>query len=225
MVDVTQGHLANAQYIEQMIQRVSAVVDTVMGIQDATGRRSATEARITANAGVNRLKTPIEYNSYLAMDPLSDMLISNTQQLMSEERKYRIAGNTLETANSFLMAGPDQIAGAYDFVPVDGTAPIDRLAQANFWKELLTQVARVPQIAMQLDLVGMIGHVMKLQGERNFDRFRINVLPPGVAPGQPQPGVPGGNVIPLGGPGGAVPRNRQPSGQGGHPKGTAGGTV
>jgi hypothetical protein len=229
MVDVTGSHLQNAQYIEQMIQRVPGITDILMGMVDQGGRRSATESRITSTAGISRQKTPIEYNSYLAMDPLADMIISNTQQLLSEERKYAVAGNTLEAAQNFLTAGPDQIAGSYNFVPVDGAAPIDRLAQANFWKELLVQVARVPQIAMQLDLVGMIGHVMKLQGERNFERFRINVLPPGVAPGAAVPGQgglpaqPAGNVVPLGAP--SAPRSRQSSGQGGHPKGTSGGTV
>jgi len=226
--DVTSGHLQNAQYIEQMIQRVPGITDIVMGMMDQGGRRSATESRITANAGTSRLRTPIEYNSFLAMDPLSDMMISNTQQLLDVDRLYRVAGNTLETAARFVTAGPDSIAGSYDFVPVDGTAPIDRLAQANFWKELLVQVARVPQIAMQLDLVGMIGHTMKLQGERNFDRFRIQVLPPGVAPGSAMPAQggmpasPADNVVPLGAAGG---RSRQPTGQGGHSKGTAGGTV
>lgn len=215
MLDVTRSNINDAQYIEQMIQRVSSVVDAIMGVNDPSGRRSATESRITANAGVSRLRTPIEYNSYLAMDPLASMMVSNTQQLMSMERKYRIAGNTLEAAVAFMDVSPDRIAGDYDFVPVDGTAPIDRLAQANFWKELITQVARVPQIAMQLDLVGMIGHTMKLQGERNFDRFRIQVLPPGAGP---SPGT-----VPVGGPNAGSPR--LPSGQGGHPPGTSGGTV
>lgn len=215
MYDVTRTNLADAQMIEQMIGKVSAVVDQVMGVVDQGGRRSATEARIGANSSISRLRTPIEYNSYLGLDPLSQMMISNTQQLMPMERTYRVAGNTLESAVKFLTAGPAEIAGCYDFVPVDGTSPIDRLAQANFWKELLVQVARVPQIAMQLDLVGMIGHTMKLQGERNFDRFRIQVLPPGMGPSQGTMPV-GGNVVPIG---------RQASGAGGHPKGTSGGTV
>jgi hypothetical protein len=221
MYDVTRTNLQDSQYIEQMIQRASAVVDQTMGVMDPSGRRSATESRITSNGSVSRLRTPIEYNSYLAMDPLANMMIANTQQLMSMERKYRVAGNTLQNAQAFLTAGPDVIAGAYDFVPVDGTQPIDRLAQANFWKELLVQISRVPQIAMQLDLVGMIGHTMQLQGERNFDRFRIQVAPPGAGPSPGMVPLPQGapNVVP--GPG----RLPQPSGAGGHPKGSSGGTV
>lgn len=221
-VDVTRSNMADAQYIEQMIQRVPGISDIIMGMMDQGGRRSATESRITANAGTSRLKTPIEYNSYLAMDPLADMLLANTQQLMSFERKYSIGGNTLQGANAFLDVGPEQIAGSYNFVPVNGTTPIDRLAQANFWKELMTQVARVPQIAMGLDFMSMIEYVMMLQGERNFNRFRIQVAPPGMAPGGTLPAE-GGNVIPIGG--AASGRPKQPTGQGGHAKGSSGGTV
>ena len=76
--------------------------------------------------------------------------------------------------------------------------PIDRLAQANFWKELLMQMARVPQLAMQFDMPSMLMHVMKMQGERNIDRFKINVNPLQQLQAQAQ----AGNVVPLQGAGG-----------------------
>jgi len=215
MVDVTRSHLSDAQYVEQMIQRVSSVVDTVMGVQDQGSRRSATESRITTGWSTSRLKTPVEYNSALAFDPLSSRMLSNTRQFLDQERKYLIAGNTLEQAGRFVDVSPALIAGDYDFVPVDGTAPIDRMAQANFWKELLVQMARIPQFAMQWDIGGMVAHAMKLQGERNIDRFRINVAQPGTNL-QNEAGK--GNVVPIGGQGGGGTR-------GGNATGTSGGTI
>lgn len=211
--DVTRSHLSDAQFIEQMIQRVSSVVDTVMGMQNTGGRKSATEVRSSTGWSTSRLKTPIEYNSALALDPLSQMMVSNTQQYLSMERKYMIAGNTLDNANRFVEAGPEAIAGFYDFVPVDGTMPIDRLAQANFWKELLVQMSRVPELAMQWDIGAMIGHTLKMQGERNIDRFKINVAAPGAnLAGQVQ----AGNMVPVGGQSG---RGRPGA------TGTSGGTI
>ena len=200
-IDVTQRHLSDAQYIEQMVQRVSSVVDNVMGMPQQGGRRTATEARQTTGWSTNRLRTPVEYNSSLALDPLSQMMISSTQQFMDTEQKYAIAGNLLETAQRFILATPDLIAGSYDFVPVDGTLPIDRLAQANFWKELLMQMSRSPEIMAQWDIGGMIAHTLKLQGERNVDRFRIQaqVAAPGVDLAQE---AQRGNVVPVGGFGG-----------------------
>lgn len=221
MTDVTRTNLADAAYVEQMIQRVSSVVDNVMGMQDTGGRKTATEVRNATGWSQSRLKTPIEYNSALALTPLSEQMLSNTQQFLTLDRKYAIAGNMLETAQKFIQVNPEAIAGAYDFVAVDGTLPVDRLAQANFWKELLMQMSRVPQLAMQFDIPAMISHAMKLQGERNIDRFRINIAPPGADLAAQ---AAAGNVIPLGGQnaGGAG------SGRGGNAPGrtgTSGGTV
>lgn len=222
-MDVTQRHLSDSQYVEQMIQRVSSVVDNVMGMPQQGGRRSATEARQTAGWSTSRLRTPVEYNSALALDPLSQIMVSNTQQFMSIDRQYAIAGNTLDAANRFVAVNPGLIAGGFDFVPIDGTQPIDRLAQANFWKELLMQMSRSPQLMMEWNLSDMIEHTMKLQGERNVNRFRIRpqLMAPGV---DPRVQADAGNVIPLqGGRGGGA--GGRGAGAGPRPAGSSGGTV
>lgn len=189
--DMTRTHMTDVAIIEQMIQKCSGVMDNIMGVQSAASRKSATEARISSGYAIARLKTPAGYNSHLGFSPLSQMMVSNTQQFLDVERQYAIAGETLMTAKKYLNVSPDSIAGFFDYVPVDPTMPVDPQAKANFWKELLIQMARVPQFAMQWDLGAMISHMMKLQGERNIDRFRINVLPPGVQPQGMPIGVPG----------------------------------
>lgn len=221
-MDVTGRHLSDSQYVEQMIQRVSSVVDNVMGMPQQGGRRSATEARQTAGWSTNRLRTPVEYNSALALDPLSQMMISNTQQFMSQARKFAVAGNTVDHAQRFIEATPEMIAGAFDFVPVDGTLPIDRLAQANFWKELLMQMSRSPELMAQWNLSDMIEHTMKLQGERNVGRFRVQpvIQAPGV---DPRLEAQRGNLVPVGGASGRP--NGRTNGAGARPAGSSGGTV
>lgn len=216
--DITRQHLTDVSMVENMIQRVSSVVDNVMGVPQRGGRKTATEVRDATGWSVSRLKTPVEYNSALGFDPLAQMMISNTQQLLDMERKYAIAGNTLDNAQAFLDINPQKIAGSFDFVPVDGTMPIDRLAQANFWKELLMQMARVPELMMQWDINGMIAHTMKMQGERNVDRFRVNMQDPA----QIQKQVQLGNLVALtGGKGG----RGKPPGAAGGATGTSGGTA
>lgn len=197
-VDVTRSHINDTVFVEQMVQRVSGVVENLMGSVNSSGRKTATEVRTATGWSTNRLKVPAEYNSALGWDPLAQIMLSNTQQLMDITRKYQIAGSALDQAAAFVEVTPERIAGFYDFVPVDGTLPIDRLAQANFWKELLMQMARVPELAMQWDLGGMLAHTMKLQGERNIDRFRIQMQPQAQLAAQAQ----AGNVVPLGGRGG-----------------------
>jgi len=221
MQDVTQNHLRDIQVVESLIQRVSSVVDNVMGVPQRGGRKTATEVRDSTGWSVSRLRTPVEYNSSLAMDPLAQMMVSNTQSQMTVKRKYAVAGNLMATAQSFLDVRNETIAGFYDFVPIDGTMPIDRLAQANFWKELLMSMAKSPQIAAGWDMNGMIAHVMKMQGERNIDRFRINIQSPNAI----AQGVKAGNLVPAdgGGNGGGNPSvGGNPNAR---PAGTAGGML
>jgi len=219
-VDVTRSHMSDIQQVESLIQRVSSVVDNVMGVPQRGGRKTATEVRDSTGWSVSRLRTPVEYNSSLAMDPLAQMMLSNTQSLLKVQRKYAIAGNTLDSAQAFLDVNTERIAGFYDFVPIDGTMPIDRLAQANFWKELLMGMAKMPQLAMAWDMNGMLAHVMKMQGERNIDRFRIKINDPAALAQQAQ----AGNIIPLpaGGKGGNAGGAGNPNPR---PTGTSGGSL
>lgn len=210
--DVTRGHLQDSQLIEQLIQRTSGVVDNIMGMVSQGGRKTATEVRTASGFSINRLKTQTEYWSCLGFGPQIERMLSNTQQFMSIERKMKIAGNTAAGAATFMEVNAESIAGGYDFVTVDGTLPVDRLAQANFWKEFIGQIARVPQIAMSMNLPEMVNYVMMLQGERNVDRFKIQVQDPAqlgqnVAAGNSVPidsmggpdGSSGGNVFTAGG--------------------------
>jgi nucleoside diphosphate kinase len=192
--DPTQNHLGSMQYVEQMIQRASGVVDNLMGLINQGGRKTATEVRNATGMATNRLKTLAEYNSALGWAPLIQFMVQTTQQLYDEELQLRTAGNTLKGGEPVLVT-PESIAGFYDFVPVDGTMPIDRLAQANFWKELLSVIASSPEMAMSWDLGSMIAHVMMLQGERNVERFRLQAGSPQMLQQQ----AAAGNIVPIGG--------------------------
>lgn len=216
--DVTRTHLHDSQFVETMIQRVTGVADNVMGMVNNSGRKTATEVRTSTGFSTNRLKTPAEYASAVGWGPISAMMLQNTQQMYDGEKMFRIAGGLVadgkprEDGGNGITVSPDAISGFYDFVPVDGNLPIDRLAQANLWKELLVQLSAVPQLALEWDIGGMLGHVMKMSGERNIDRFRLNLTPDERLMRSAE----SGNVVPLGGKGGR---------SGGTPPGAAGGIV
>ena len=219
--DVTRGHLADTQFVENMVQRVTGVVDNIMGMVNTSGRKTATEVRTSTGFSTNRLKTPAEYSSAVGWGPLSQMMLQNTQQLYSDEKQFRVAGTLLtegqqgqqgQQQNGSVSVGPQDIAGFYDFVPVDGSLPVDRFAQANLWKELLIQISTNPQVALEWDIGGMLAHVMKITGERNIERFRLNLAPDERLQRQAELG----NVVPLGGNSGR---------SGGTPPGASGGTI
>ena len=110
-----------------------------------------------------------------------------------------------------LEVSPDDIAGAWDFVPVDGTLPIDRFAQVNMWTQLLQQMAQSPQVLQSYDLGKIFSWVAQLGGLKNVNQFKIETDSPEALAQQAQ----AGNVVPI---------NGQQGGNPGGATGAAGGT-
>jgi hypothetical protein len=93
----------------------------------------------------------------------------------------------------YMQVTPDLIAGMYDFVPVDGTMPVDRFAQANLWQQMLGGLSKVPGALEQYDLGKIFAFVAQLGGLKNINKFRINVVPDGMMQQQAQMG----NAVPM----------------------------
>jgi hypothetical protein len=92
-----------------------------------------------------------------------------------------------------LDVSADSIAGFYDFVPVDGTLPVDRYAQANLWQGLLGQLRNYPEFMQSYDIPKIIGWVGQLAGLKNINQFRVKIVPDDLASQQMQ----AGNIIPM----------------------------
>ncbi len=183
-------------------ERIGGVNDQIMGMLSTGGRKTATEVRTSTSFGINRLKTQAEYASVCGWSPLAQMIVQNSQQYFDMELKLKIAGDlTMNAGQGFLMVNPDNIAGAYDFVPVDGTLPIDRYAQVQLWEQMFQSILQIPQIGMQYDLGGIFQWVAQLAGLKNITQFKIQLTPDEVLAAQMQ----AGNSVPMGG-GGERPR-------------------
>lgn len=201
VTNVTQAHLQDSSLVANLLQRVTGVNDNIMGMLAVGGRKTATEVRTSSSFGINRLKTSAEWFSCTGFADLSMLLLQHTQQLMQADKQVRIAGAdawTVPGAERFLTVSPQDIQGLYDFVPVDGTLPIDRYAQVNMWASLLQQMANAPQVLMQYDLGKIFGFIAQLGGIKNISQFRIQM----GSPEQLQQQAAAGNVIPLGAKGG-----------------------
>ena len=193
--NVTQQHLADAQVVSSLIQRVSGVNDAIMGLANQGGRKTATEVRTSSTFGVNRLKTIAEYMSATGFTDMSQTMLQATQQLMSETLKVRIAGDMLQHrgAERALEVRPEEIQGFYDFTPVDGTLPVDRFAQVTMWSQLLQQMGQAPAVLAQYDLGRIFAFVAQLGGLKNINQFRIDIEDPVALQQQ----AAAGNVIPM----------------------------
>lgn len=214
VADVTQTHIRDVGFVADIIMRMTGVNDQIMGMVNTGGRKSATEIRASSTFGVNRLKTNSEYFSAQGWTPLAQKIVQNTQQFYDAEQQFRIAGNLMQRAERFTQVTPDAIAGFYDFVPVDGTLPVDRYAQAALWRDILAGMRQFPQLMVEFDIPAIFSHVAHLAGIRNLENFKIQVTPDEQIAARLQ----AGNLIPAAGGG----RGRGGS-AGGQPRASAGG--
>lgn len=180
--NVTGSHLQALELLHEFGQRAIGINDQILGMLGAGGtRKTATEIRASTTFGTNRLRVLAEAISMGGFNQLVGLLVQNTQQYMTQAMQVRVAGKAT-------MVRPEDIGGLFDFIPVDGTLPVDRLAQARLWQELLGQMAQVPEIAQQYDVGKIFGWIAQLAGIRNLEQFRRE----GVVQGVPQELLPGG---------------------------------
>jgi len=191
--DVTKQHMQSFHDVIELIQYITGANYAIMGAQSPRGRKTATEVRTSSTYGVNRLKTTAEYNSALGWGPLAQVLVQNTQQYMDVELKVKIVGDLLQSAGQFINVDPEGIQGDYDFTAVDGTMPIDRMAQANLWKEILIGLHQSPGIALQYDLGKIFDWMAQLAGLKNINKFKL--MPDQAVLAQAQ----AGNLVPASG--------------------------
>lgn len=193
--DVTQNHMRDANTVADMMQRVTGVTENIMGMLNQGGRKTATEVRTSSTFGVNRMKTNAEYMSATGFADLSIMLVQNSQQLYDGDLMLRIAGATSMRKSDRVKVTPDMIAGFFDFVPVDGTMPVDRYAQAALLKEGIAGAAQIQEVAQKYDIAKLFGYSLELAGIKNIDQFERIVVSPDA---QLQQRAAAGNVVPIG---------------------------
>ena len=198
VTDVTQAHLRDMNVMFEIGQRALGVNDQIMGMIQKGGRKTATEIRTSSSFGINRLKTTAEYFSAMGWSPMGSMLVQNTQQLYDAEMQFKLVGDLMQEAGpGFVQVTPDEIGGMYNFVPVDGTLPVDRFAQANMWRELFVAMRNMPEIAQQYETGRIFAWVAQLAGLKNISQFKLqtNVLPDEEVQREAQKG----NLVPISG--------------------------
>lgn len=200
--DITRGHMSDFTGMFPLGERALGINDQIMGALSSGPKKTATEVRTSTGFGVNRLKTTTEYMSGTAFSPHSRKLVQSSQQYYDGAQKLRRVGSfAADAGERFIMVSPDDIVGQFDLVPVDGVLPIDRMAQANLWKEIMGSLRMMPpQVAMGYDWTKIFSWVANLAGLKNISQFKIQVLPDQMLQAQAQ----AGNVIPLRSPSGGA---------------------
>lgn len=211
--DPTAMHMADFERMFSIGERVTGINEQILGALSG-GRKTATEVRTSTGFGVNRLKTASEYMSAVGMSAHAQKLVQNTQQMLEEPINVRLVGDLVRFGGTkYTKVDPEAIAGFYDFVPVDGTLPVDRYAQATLWKDIMGQLRNVPEVAMEYDLSKIFAWVAGLAGIKNMEQMRraapmnVQVAPDDVLQRQAD----AGNLIPFKGSAGAGPQTSLPT--------------
>lgn len=193
--DVTKQNVEDMSVMLQIGERITGINDQILGVLAGGGRKTATEVRTSTGFGVNRLKTMTEYMSSIGVSQHAMKLVMNSQQYYDGEMKFRIVGDTAGVMGQEFTepVTAETIKGSYTAVPVDGTLPVDRLAQVALWKDLFGVMRNLPQIGMQYDLAKIFGWVGQLAGLKNIEQFKIQVVPDAQLAAQAQ----AGNLVPL----------------------------
>lgn len=198
VADMTKGHMGDLETMQDIGERITGINDQMFGAI-SKGRTTATEVRTSTGFGVNRLKTVTEYVSAMGMSPLAQQLVSQSQQFYDSDLKLKIVGDLAQMAGpQFMQVDPSMIAGFFDFVPVDGTLPVDRMAMATLWQNIMGQMRNIPGLLQTFDMSKIFTHIAQLAGIRNINQFKIQVMPDAQVAAQAQ----AGNIIPLRPPGG-----------------------
>lgn len=179
--DVTSGHIKNVELMIRIGHMFAGVNDNLMGLQDSSGRKTATEVRTSGEAGASRLAAMARVISAQGLSDLPYMMGMNLQQRIDPEFYMRVLGQKAQLGN---------IQNADFYYPInDGTLPLDRAMLLQVWTQILQGVAADPELRSVYSLPQLFGFVADLGGARNIDQFKVEVKPDaqieqGLASGQ-----------------------------------------
>lgn len=169
--DVTQAHMGDLQQFMRIGDTISSVNDNMRGQQQNTsGRRSATEVRMSGEAGASRLAKHAQVYSSQAITELARQMTMNTQQFMTQEIYLKVLG--AEKAQRF---SPDMLVGDFVFPVSDGTLPYDKVALLDVWKELYLALKDDPQMRTTYSLPRVFEYIAELGGASNIQSFRMDL--------------------------------------------------
>lgn len=181
--DVTRGHVADLQVFQRVADTISAVSDNVRGLQDAGGRKTATEVRTSAEAGTSRLAAQARLISSQGICDLTEQMAVNLQSKLSQELYISLLG--VEGMDAPVAINPENIMGDFYYPEHDGTLPLDKVALLDIWQQILMGVAKDQELRSQFSVPKIFEFVAKLGGADNIDSFKVNVAPeppPGAVP-------------------------------------------
>ena len=216
IVDVTSGHMhRDFPMVMKIADAIGAVNDNLRGIQNQGGRKSATEARTSAEAAASRLASHAKLISSQSMVVLAEQLSLNIQQYLDDEffidivgmqglqyplRHFGINPAKLMAEGGAVRITPEMLVGDFYYPVHDGTLPMDKVALLDAWTQMFQTIQANPLLMQRFDIVRIFEFIGQLSGAQNIGEFKIDLMaqPDAQVAAQAQ----AGNIAPMGGAGG-----------------------
>ena len=200
VVDVTSRHMDDMQMLMRIADTMTAVNDNLRGVQQAGGRKTATESRISVDAAASRLAALCTLYSAQGIIDLTEQMSLNSQQFMSQEMYINIVGmEGLKTPlipgvqDGGLTVSPGSIVGDFHYPIHDATSPLDKVAMIDVWQKIFEVVSSDPQLGQMYNRAAILEYMAGLSGAKNLDRFKLQIGPDQMLQQQAQ----AGNMVPL----------------------------
>ena len=178
-IDVTQGHIGDAQQMIELMYRSTGVNENMQGFMRYRGeRKSATEARGAQLGSVTRVDRMVRVAAVMAFQDLARYCALNTQYFGDEKTYVKITGRLeKDLAREF---GPDGVNGRVEVNPIDIVVDFDVVPhdgsvigvdQAQVTLQLLQIISQSPEIAQQFDIPRLVMFAARNMGFPNVQDF------------------------------------------------------
>lgn len=178
--DVTRQHVSDSMLVMQHMERVMGTDASSMGSlrQGGPERLTGREFEGTQIGKYARLERLARIIGEQAFRDIGYMMAAHTQQFMDEAVYMSIYGPYQEALmrdygkfvrNDQIKVTPYDLLIPYDVIIRDGTIPGGNFSQA--WIQLFDQIAKVPELHQQFDLVRIFKHIARNLGAKNVDDF------------------------------------------------------
>jgi len=172
--DVTRGNISSMETFFDIGQRVSAVSENLLGLQDSGGRKTATEVRTSFEAAASRLASLARIVSSQGLTAHTQQMSLNTQQWMSKDFYVRVVGE--DGLLYPLNVSRDGLVGDFHFPVHDGTLPLDRVAMLDIWQQIMMGVLQDPELRQSYSVPKLFEYIAELGGAKNIKSFRVQPM-------------------------------------------------
>lgn len=187
--DVTSNNIPDASVYVEMMQRMHAATDVQMGIP-AGERTTFGEIQHLMTQSASRLRLIAQLFSVMGIRPWVKAMVRNTQEFMSEEKYFRVAGEDQPR-----LVNPNDLQGTFDLPITDGVTPVNPAFHLETHKEILIAMMQQPELAKTFDVASYFNYVAKLMGADNLDQFMRQQGGPTMGGGVGNVNVVGNNQI------------------------------